>query len=279
MLAVLARKGSVQAYPLVLRDRSGHLHHVIASSHYFYDGQGNALGTEGIVHDVTHFMEAVDALKEANRKLNLLNSITRHDVANQLTILQGYIQLALLKNTNPVISDFLQKMVSVTSTLGRQIEFSKTYQELGVHAPGWFCLDEIFAKIRPKEVLFSSSCRGAEVYADPMLEKVFANLFENAIMHGGRVTQITVRCEPAGGNLVITVEDNGTGIPLDQKEEIFRKGIGRNTGFGLFLAREILAITGISIHETGKQGSGARFEITVPKNRFRFRGDSKSRHG
>jgi signal transduction histidine kinase len=162
----------------------------------------------------------------------------------------------------------------VATTIGRQIEFSKAYQELGVHAPGWFSLDEIFAKNKPKDILFSSSCTGAEVYADPMLEKVFANLFGNSVMHGERVSRITVRCEPSGDDLLITVEDNGVGIPLDQKQNIFRKGFGKNTGFGLFLAREILAITGISIHETGSHGRGARFEITIPKDGFRTKGHS-----
>ena len=236
----------------------------------------NVLGVEGIIHDVTHLRQAEDALKEANRKLNLLNSITRHDVANQLTVLQGYTQLAMMKNPDPMIGDFLQKIDAVATTIGRQIEFSKAYQELGVQAPGWFSLDDIFAKNKPKDILFSSSCTGAEIFADPMLEKVFANLFGNSIMHGEWVSRITVRCEPAGDDLLITVEDNGVGIPLDLKQNIFRKGFGKNTGFGLFLAREILAITGISIHETGKHGSGARFEITVPKNGFRYCGDSGS---
>ncbi len=195
----------------------------------------------------------------------------------RLMVLQGYIQLAEIKNSDPVISDFLQKLDTVAATIGRQIGFSKTYQELGAHAPGWFNLDDIFPKIKPKDVLFSHSCPGAEVFADPMLEKVFANLFANSIMHGERVSRITVRCEPAGDDLLITVEDNGIGIPLDVKEGIFRKGSGKNTGFGLFLAREILAITGISIHETGMHGTGARFEIIVPKNCFRFCGDSGSR--
>jgi PAS domain S-box-containing protein len=277
-LAILAREGSVNAYPLFLRDRNGHPHDVTASSHYFYDAQGNVLGIEGIIHDVTHLIQMVQALKEANRRLNLLNSITRHDVANQLTVLQGYTQLAMIKNADPVISDFLQKITTVTATIGRQIEFSKTYQELGIHAPGWFSLDDIFAKIKPKDILFSNSCTGAEVFADPMLEKVFANLFANSLMHGERVSRVTVRCEPAGNDLLITVEDNGVGIPLDLKEDIFRKGFGKNTGFGLFLAREILAITGISIHETGKHGSGARFEVIVPKNGFRYSGDRGSRN-
>jgi signal transduction histidine kinase len=134
------------------------------------------------------------------------------------------------------------------------------------------------AKNKPRDILFSSACPGIEIFADPMLEKVFANLFGNSVMHGERVTRISVSCEPAGDGLLVTVEDNGVGIPLDLKQVIFKKGFGKNTGFGLFLAREILAITNISIHETGKHGSGARFEITVPKNGFRQRGDTGNRH-
>ena len=98
-----------------------------------------------------------------------------------------------------------------------------------------------------------------------MLEKVFFNLFDNAVRHGERVTAITVSCEVTGGKLVITVQDNGIGIPPDAKQKIFEKGYGKNTGFGLFLAREILAITGISIHETGISGNGARLRSRCRK--------------
>jgi PAS domain S-box-containing protein len=272
-LAILARNGSVNAYPLVLRDRLGHHYHVTASSHYFTGPDGHRLGVEGIVHDITHLKQAEDALREANRKLNLLNSITRHDVVNQLTVLQGYTQLAMVKNPDPIIADFLKKIDAVTTLIGRQIDFSKTYQELGVHDPGWQSLDDIFARTKPRDILFSSSCTGAEIFADPMLEKVFANLFGNAVMHGERVSRITIRCEPMADHFLITVEDNGVGIPLDLKQKIFKKGFGKNTGFGLFLAREILGITGISIHETGRHGSGACFEITVPKDGFRYSGE------
>jgi PAS domain S-box-containing protein len=269
LLTILHKKGSVTAYPIRLKSRSGTLIYATTSSHLIHDPEGNVLGIEGIIHDTTHLRQTEDALREANRKLNLLNSITRHDVANQLTVLHGYSQLAMLKNPDPMTADFLKKIDAVTGVIGRQIEFSKTYQELGVQMPGWSNLEEIFSRIKPKDILFSSSCNGIEIFADPMLEKVFANLFGNSVMHGEHVTQITLICQPRGDGLLITVEDNGVGIPLHEKQRIFTKGYGKNTGFGLFLAREILAITGISIHETGKHGSGARFEILVPPGGFR----------
>jgi signal transduction histidine kinase len=103
-----------------------------------------------------------------------------------------------------------------------------------------------------------------------MLERVFFNLIDNAVRHGDTVTAIRVTCQPDPDGLVIIVGDNGVGVPSDQKEKIFEKGYGKHTGFGLFLAREILAITGIIILETGSQGKGARFEIIVPKGMYRL---------
>jgi len=105
-----------------------------------------------------------------------------------------------------------------------------------------------------------------EVFTDPMLEKVFFNLFDNAVRHGEHVTEISVTCreEDDGRGMVITVEDNGVGIPAEMKEKIFERGVGFNTGYGLFLTHEVLAITGMSIQETGEEGKGARFEIIVP---------------
>ena len=55
---------------------------------------------------------------------------------------------------------------------------------------------------------------------------------------------------------------------------IFEKGFGKNTGLGLFLIKEILAITGMTIQETGVPGKGARFEITVPKGHYRIVNDN-----
>jgi signal transduction histidine kinase len=71
--------------------------------------------------------------------------------------------------------------------------------------------------------------------------------------------------------LVLVVEDDGAGVPWPDKERIFERGFGRNTGLGLFLAREILASMGMTIAETGLPGHGARFEIRVPASRVRHR--------
>jgi len=231
---------------------------------------GSFAGTEGIIRDITERKAMEQAIEDTNKKLGLLNSITRHDVANQLTALRGYAQLAELSNPDPVVFDFLQKIEAATDLIARQIEFTKAYQELGVKTPGWFRLEEIVERTARPGVSFSNLCRAIEVFADPMIERVFYNLFENSIRHGDHVTTIGVRCERAPDGLVIYVEDDGIGVVPEEKEKIFEKGYGKNTGFGLFLVREILATTGMTIRETGYVGVGARFEITVPKEMWRI---------
>jgi signal transduction histidine kinase len=68
----------------------------------------------------------------------------------------------------------------------------------------------------------------------------------------------------------VIIGDNGIGIPAELKSEIFEPGMMRNRGLGLFLAKEILSITGLTIKETGVPGKGARFEIHVPLECFRM---------
>jgi PAS domain S-box-containing protein len=219
--------------------------------------------------DITDRMRTEQVIREANRKINLLTSITRHDVANQALVLQAYAQFALMKNPDPEVAGLLQKIDTAVSTISHVIAFTKVYQDLGAQAPQWYSIRDTVTQLKPDGISLTCTC-DAEIFADPLLERVFFNLVDNAVRHGTSVTEITVGCRPGSENLVIVFSDNGAGIPPDIKEQIFEKGFGKNTGYGLFLAREILAITGISIRETGTPGNGAVFEISVPKGTFRI---------
>jgi signal transduction histidine kinase len=67
------------------------------------------------------------------------------------------------------------------------------------------------------------------------------------------------------------------GVPRDRKKAIFMKGYGKKTKLGLYVSREILAMTGIRIDETGEEGKGAKFELTLPKEGYRFRSGSSKK--
>jgi len=85
------------------------------------------------------------------------------------------------------------------------------------------------------------------------------------------VTRISFESHESDAGLVITYRDNGVGITAEDKKKLFQRGFGKHTGLGLFLSREILAITGITITENGEPGTCAQFEITIPAGAFRFR--------
>jgi signal transduction histidine kinase len=219
--------------------------------------------------------QSENALVEANRKLNLLNSITRHDILNQLMVIDGYLGMAREDyREDPKMLRYFDRVILSTKMIERQISFTKFYQELGVQAPAWHRVQRIAESVSRmtgfEKLQFTYDTGALEIYADPLFEKVFFNLFDNAVRHGEHVTEIRIRFEEREDAGVLLVEDNGIGVVNKEKTLIFRRGFGKHTGFGLFLTREILAITGITIRENGEPGQGARFEIHIPKNEFRF---------
>ena len=215
------------------------------------------------------------AYETANRKLNLLSSITRHDIHNQLTAILGYIGLASMRVRDPEIQSLLEKEELAAENIVRQIEFTKNYENLGVHAPLWQDVTAIIGNIKSVTslgaVTIETRLDGLEVYADPLFEKVCINLIDNSLRHGERVRKITFSTIPYANNAIAVVyEDDGVGVHEEDKVRIFEKGFGKHTGLGLFLVREILAITGITIKERGEYTKGVRFEILVPEGKYRF---------
>lgn len=276
LLAALKEKGSVNAFPLNLKTRDGSIRHVTTSSHFYRDAAGTIKGVEGVIHDITEQRRAEEALRIANKKLNLLSSITRHDIRNQLMALMAFLELSQDAIDKPEeLAEFLKKNQKIAATISDQITFTKEYEDLGVKEPSWQDLksvvDTAISGLPVRDVTIENDIPSIEIFADPLVEKVFYNLIDNALRYGGRsMTTIRISSRPEGRSLSLVFEDNGTGIPDRDKKVIFDKGFGKNTGLGLYLTREILAITGITIRETGTPGSGARFEMIVPDGGFRF---------
>jgi PAS domain S-box-containing protein len=240
---------------------------------------GNKCLVLGSVHDITDRKMAEDSLRRVNAKLTLLNSITRHDILNTLTALLLYIELLKEDPKDESQKEIFEKVEMLTQTIKKQIEFTRTYQDIGIYAPQWQSLESVTrraaASIDMGSVKFVADIDDLEIYADPLLEHVISNLIDNSLRHGEHVTTIWLTSIPDENGTKIIYEDNGVGIPGKEKEEIFKRGYGRNTGFGLFLSREILNITGITIKETGTPGKGSRFEIRVPFGNFRVRNESE----
>jgi len=215
--------------------------------------------------------ETKETLHLINKKLHLLSGITRHDILNKIMVIDGFLGFAEEIATDPTQAEYLGHVRAAAMVIQNILVFNRQYEQLGIEKPSWFAIDTLIEGIETEERLpLNSACEGLSIYCDPMLEKVFYNLYDNALRHAEGATRIEIACHPSSSGLIIVWEDDGTGVPEDEKEEIFKRGFGKNTGMGLFLVREILAITGITITETGEEGKGARFEISVPEGAYRI---------
>jgi signal transduction histidine kinase len=209
------------------------------------------------------------------RRDQIIHTIVFHDAKNRLAALHGYA--ALLRESLPgsEFLTYLDKLDEIASEVERDLGVATMFSHLGLIAPRWQNLRDIIGKSASREPEGRISLDGLPgsfwCRADPLFPRVFSNLFENARRHGERVTRICISAREEESGLLVTVEDDGIGVPADVKERIFELGFGRHTGYGLYLAREILSIAGFSIRETGDPGKGARFNILIPRGRYMVR--------
>lgn len=225
------------------------------------------------LRDITDRQHAEEAIAAANNKLILLANISRHDILNQMTAACGYLSLARNAIHDPPVAGYLDTMQKSMDVIRLQVEFSRDYQDLGIQKPVWQNVTTAFGnaaeQFADSDIHFQCGTGTLEIFTDPLIERVFYNLIDNSIRHGERITEIRLVAITADPDMVLVYEDNGVGVLPEEKEKIFNKGFGKHTGLGMFLIREILSITGMSIQETGTYGSGVRFEINVPSGKFR----------
>ncbi len=269
LLRELRRTGRIKDRKLMFKARDGTTILCSLTLSAQYDAKGNIIFIDGVVEDITEKEKRTEALKQANNKLNLLSSITRHDIMNQVMVLEGYLHLAMEQVYDPEELMLLQRMEGSVRSIDRHIMFTKDYQEIGIQAPEWVNLQDVLSEamvpLDKALVNFHIDVRDYLIFTDPMIRKVFYNLANNVIKHSNASNLLITTVEEED-HLLVVFQDDGIGI--EDKSKLFKKG-NSNSGYGLFLSKEILSITGIGIRETGISGKGARFELVFYHGQYK----------
>lgn len=212
-------------------------------------------------------------LSQARNKLNILNTVTFQDIQNALFSMHGYLLMEEAQD-NPDPEKIFSRQKTGIERISSALRFADKFQNLGLNPPEWQKVSQSFLYAISHLDLSSLSrdlqVDSLEIFADPLLESVFFILTENVIRHGKNANAITVHFEERSVGLTLFFEDNGSGVPNDLKEKIFDLSYETDKDRGLFLVREILSVTGITISENGEWGNGARFEILVPDGAWRY---------
>ena len=234
---------------------------------------------EEMRHNYEELSRSQQALSQARRKLSLLNFVTFEDIRNAIFSLTGYLDLQKGLIQNETAIGYIEKEKAIVHRIEKNLDFTKNYQDMGINPPQWQNVNQVFvfaiSHMAPLNVTRNINLDNLEIFADPLLEKVMFNIAENMTIHSVSATEFAMSYRQTSSGLLLFIEDNGAGIPDGEKENIFNRGYGDQKGMGLFIARETLEITGISIKETGEPGKGARFEILIPNNKYRFEGNGQ----
>lgn len=269
LLRELEEAGKIKDRKVVFKKKNGtkFLCSLTLTAHY--DSYGNVDFMDGVAEDITEKEKSEEAIRQANSKLNLLSSITRHDIINQVMILEGYLYLVMERVKDPEVLRLLQRMKASVKSIDRHIMFTKDYQEIGVQAPQWVNLRDVLANamvpVDKALINVHIEVRDYLVFTDPMIRKVFYNLANNVIKHS-KATNLTITTVEEKDHLLVVFQDDGIGIK--DKSKLFKKG-NSTSGYGLFLSKEILSITGIDIRETGVPSKGARFELIFSSGQYK----------
>ncbi len=132
--------------------------------------------------------------QNANKKLNQLNGIIRHDIFNTLTGLSGYVEMAQESETLEETRDKLKTIEKLADKIQQQIALTRDYQDLGLNMPRWQDVSEVVAKaassVNHDDLIIDIDFAGLEIYADSLLDRAFLHLLEDSVAHGQRVTRI-----------------------------------------------------------------------------------------
>jgi PAS domain S-box-containing protein len=216
----------------------------------------------GIFRDVTERVNRQRELEGQNERLDVFAGMISHDLRNPLGIAQGYLDVALETRDSEHFAkvaeahDRIDRLIEDVLTLAREGRAAIESEEVPIAIAAeraWGHADTGDATLEIETATTVDADEGR-------LHELFGNLSRNAVEHGGGDVTVRVGQLPAG----FFVEDDGPGIPPDEREQVFEHGhtTGESgTGFGLSIVATIADVHGWETDvEEGTDG-GARFEI------------------
>ena len=236
-----------------------------------FDDNGRVKQITHIAKDISKIKAASRKIEVMNEKLHVLSSLTRHDVRNKLSVIAAYgYTLKKRHGDQPDLIVALNAIEDAVEQSSEIFDFAGIYENLGIEDLSYV---DVEANVNHAYSLFSgqfpevkNECIGLKVLADSFLRQLFYNFMHNTVRHGKKATVIRIHYRQNADSLRLIYEDNGVGIPSENKLRLFRErfSTGGSTGYGLFLIKKMMDVYGWQIVENGEPGHGARFVITIP---------------
>lgn len=250
------------------------------SSYPLRDDDGNLWGGVLIAHDFTE-QRRMEQLKD-----EMISSVS-HEMRTPLTAMLGFVEFLL---ENPVERelqiDYLQTVHRETERLNELISNFLDLQRLQAQVGSYrFATIDICSLLREAAHLFQVASKKHEIHIqcpealpkvradDKRLLQVLKNLLSNAIKYSPKGGEIVLSARSEEEQIIISVSDQGMGIPSHARERIFErfyrvddseKRIPGGIGLGLSLVREVIRAHGGEVWVDSEMGKGSTFYFSLP---------------
>ncbi|HDH82038.1 MAG TPA: PAS domain S-box protein, partial [Thermoplasmatales archaeon] len=266
----IAEKGFVKDYEVKYKRKDGKVITCLETASAKKDEEGNIIGYQGLVRDITR-------LKEAERRVELYNSLMRHDITNNSQLAHGYLEILMdteMTDEQKKFADKAMKTLEKSRDLLQRVRAINKAKEK--HKLRKFDIDDIIKKsietyehqAEDRGIKIEYEGKNVDVIADELAENVFSNIIGNAIIHSG-CDKINIAVDEDENYCKVTISDNGRGIPEDIKKSVFEWGTkskeSEGSGLGLYLVKTIVESYGGRIELKDGKGEGTTFEIYLKK--------------
>ena len=232
----------------------------------------------------TAFNQMSTDLARANQSRRQMTADIAHDLRNPLTVIGGYLE-SLKDGKLKATPERFEIMLSEVRQLQRLVDDLRTLSladagELAIHkqpVSAEELLERVAAAYQPhaddQNITLALEVPPGlpEILADPeRIEQVLGNLLSNALRYTPQGGKIRLGAYQQDSSLVLSVQDNGSGIPPEILPDIFERSFrgdpsrsGAESGLGLAIAKSIVGLHGGSI-QAESDGTGSKFSITLP---------------
>jgi two-component system, OmpR family, sensor kinase len=282
MLIALAALVGLTAYPVVARI-TGRLERLRASLDDWGAGRLSSRaaveGADEVAAVAASFNAAADRVETLLAAHKDLLAHASHELRSPLARLRMAVEMYVDKPDPTLVPTIVHDIAELTAIVDEILLASRLDQSGDLEPPERVdCLGVVAeeaaragASLRPVQPAGASF----EVEGSPrLLRRMVRNLIENAVRHGAPPVEIELTRDgnTGEGSIVITIDDQGPGIPEAERERVFepfyrpsgRPEAAGGWGLGLSIVRQIVARHGGSVTCLARPGGGGRFRVSLP---------------
>ncbi|HEX6385888.1 MAG TPA: ATP-binding protein, partial [Anaerolineae bacterium] len=252
-----------------------------ASVSTIISNEGRIYGRVAVLHDITHLKEIDDMKSE-------FVATVSHDLRSPLTFMRGYTtMLPMIGELNEKQQDYTDKILAGIDQMAQLVDdlldlgrieagVDLAHEEIEIQSLLSDIATEYWqhAHLNGIKLQVEVASEVSTITGDmALIRQAVANLVGNAIKYAPNSGQMTLRAEQANGEVVISVKDNGPGIPQRDQMRLFEKFYRvkqrgtekvKGSGLGLAIVKSIVERHGGRAWCHSQRGQGATFYISLP---------------